>query len=131
MVTAVAALPAVGVKLVIASAVVTVNGSVEVADPAELLTEIVPVVAPAGTATTRLVAVAELTTAPMPLKVTVFRLAVGLKPLPEIVTVAPTGPLFGANVAIETVFAAGRLIAMILPAASYWYCATLPSAATT
>jgi hypothetical protein len=56
------------------------------------VTVITPDVAPAGTVTTKLVEVAELTVAVVPLNFTVsFALAVS-KLRPVIVTVAPTGP---------------------------------------
>jgi len=64
----------VGVKLVIVGSVelVTVKGVLLVAEPAGAVTEIGPVVAPAGTAVTISVGLDEATVAATPLKVTVF-----------------------------------------------------------
>jgi len=81
---------------------VTVKGLLLLADPAGAVTAIVPVVAPAGTVTTSCVAVAALTVAAVPLNVTVFWPAVGLKPVPEIVTILPTAPLPGLKPVMET-----------------------------
>jgi hypothetical protein len=59
------------------------------------VTEIVPVVAPAGTVTVNEVVVAALTTADVPLNETTLFAGVELKFVPEIITVAPTAPLDG------------------------------------
>lgn len=72
-VTAVAAKPTLGVKLVIVGApldAVTVNEALLVADPLGAVTLMEPVVAPDGTVTTNCVAVAEVTVADVPLKLT-------------------------------------------------------------
>ena len=91
IVTGVLAVPIVGVNPVIVGApveLVTVKISAVVADPAGDVTAIGPVVAPEGTATTSWLALAEVMVAAMPLKLTVFWLAVVLNPVPKIVTVA-------------------------------------------
>ncbi len=64
----------VGVKLVIVGAVeaLTVNGVLLVAEPMGVVIAIGPVVAPAGTVVRIWLAVAEVTVAATPLKVTVF-----------------------------------------------------------
>ena len=54
-----------------------------------------PVVAPAGTVMVKLVVLAVVTVAAVPLKVTLLLAAVGLKFVPVMVTVAPTKPLVG------------------------------------
>src|ERR1039457_4634690 len=59
------------------------------------VTEIGPVVAPAGTVATSVVVVAEVTVATVPLNLTVSEEGVALKPWPRIVTEAPTGPSWG------------------------------------
>jgi len=84
IVTAVPAVPIVGVKLVMVGAVevLTVNGVPLVTEPPGVVTEIVPVVAPDGTLVTIRVGSAEMTVAATPLKVTVFWLAVVLKDVP-------------------------------------------------
>ena len=58
-------------------------------------TVITPVVAPAGATATRLVGVADCTTALAPLKLTRLEEAVELKPVPTIDTAVPTGPCWG------------------------------------
>ena len=58
---------------------------------------IVPVVAPDGTVATSCVVVAEVTVAVVPWNLTVLFAMVLLKPVPEIVTDAPTAPLLGEN----------------------------------
>ena len=77
-------MPIVGVKLVIVGAVdaLTVKGALLVAEPAGVVTAINPEVAPDGTLVTIWVAVAEVTTAATPLKVTLFWLGVVLNPVP-------------------------------------------------
>ena len=82
-VTAVPDVPILGVKpVMIGPFVPTTNGSSLESDPAEVVTEINPVVAPAGTEVTICVSEDEDTTAAVPLKVTVLPLGVGLKPVP-------------------------------------------------
>jgi hypothetical protein len=56
-----------------------------------------PEVAPAGTLTVRVVAVAAVTDALVPLNLTVFEPGVVENPVPWIVTVAPTSPRDGLN----------------------------------
>jgi hypothetical protein len=68
----------------------TVNGSVLMADPAGVVTEMVPLVAPTGTLVTSWVAVADVTVAAVPLNVTEFCDGTALKPVPEMTTVVPT-----------------------------------------
>jgi hypothetical protein len=74
----------VGVKLVIVGAieVVTLKGALLVARPVGVLTEIVPVVAPAGTLVTIWVVDAESTVAVTPLNLTAFRPGVELNAVP-------------------------------------------------
>jgi hypothetical protein len=59
------------------------------------LTTTLPVVAPAGTAATMLVADQVVGDAAVPLKVTVLVPFVAPKLVPDMVTVVPTGPLAG------------------------------------
>src|SRR6266850_4516119 len=90
--TAVPGVAIVGVKLVMVGAplvAVTVKAVLLDADPAGAVTPIEPVVAPVGTVTKSCVGLAEDTVAAVPLKVTVFSLGIGLKPVPEIVTAVP------------------------------------------
>jgi hypothetical protein len=61
------------------------------------VTEITPVVAPAGTVTLMLLAVEEVTVAVVPLNRTTLLAGVVLKFVPEIITEAPTAPLDGLN----------------------------------
>jgi hypothetical protein len=61
------------------------------------VTEIFPVVAPNGTVVVKVVVVAALTTATVPLKETTLLAGVVLKFVPVIITVAPTAPLVGLN----------------------------------
>ena len=77
-----------------------------------------PVVEPAGTLVTISVLVAEVTLAAVPLNVTIFSLAVVLKPEPKIVTVAPTVPTVGVNPPIVTSGVACRVTEMMLPTGS-------------
>ena len=114
--------PRAGLKLVIVGCplfAVTVKVADDDADPAGEVTLIVPLVAPAGTMTTNSVAVAELTTAVVPLKRTVFRFAVGLKPVPFIWTVVPTVPCDGVKPVIETCDDEFRTMESGFPTASY------------
>src|SRR5216110_727239 len=93
MVTAVPARAIGGVKLLIVGASLaarTVKGIVLVPEPPDVVTTIVPVVAPAGTVVVICVGVEAVTTAGVPLKVTVLLPGVLLNPTPEIVTGLPT-----------------------------------------
>src|SRR5262245_6543483 len=121
IVTDAPATPVVGEKLVMvgALAAATVNDVALAVEPPGAVTPIVPLVADTGTVTTSFVFVALDTVADVPLKVTVFWFAVAEKPVPEIVTVAPIGPLAGENVMMETVALALRPIESRLPTASY------------
>jgi hypothetical protein len=60
----------------------TVKAVALVAEPAGVVTEIVPVVAPTGTETTSFVALDDATVAAVPLNATVFWLGVALNPVP-------------------------------------------------
>ena len=60
----------------------------------------------------------EITCAAVPLKVIAFWAGVALKPVPEIVTVVPGGPLVGAKPAIPVCPALVREIDRMLPIAS-------------
>jgi hypothetical protein len=87
IVTVVPGPPPDGVKPVIVGAIEdklpeTVKEPLLVAEPAGAVTEIGPVVAPAGTVATMCELVDELTNAVTPLKVTVFWPDVALKPVP-------------------------------------------------
>lgn len=61
------------------------------------VTDINPVVAPAGTEVVMLVAVEEETTAAVPLNRTIFSVGVVLKLVPVMVTVVPSAPIFGVK----------------------------------
>jgi hypothetical protein len=105
MVTAVPEVPMVGVKLVIVGAPVapvTVKATALVAVLVPTVTLIGPVVAAEGTVATISVWVAEVTAAVTPLNLTVLLVGVVEKPVPKMVTVVPSGPLFGVNSIIET-----------------------------
>jgi len=84
IVTLVPVTPIVGVKLVMVGkpAAPTTNGVLLVTFPEGVVTEMGPVVAPAGTLVLIFVVVAAVTVAATPLNVTVFWLAVVLKPVP-------------------------------------------------
>jgi hypothetical protein len=86
--------PEVGVKEVIVWWM-TVKSSADDADTPPVPTEIFPVVAPEGTVVEILVLVDEITVADTPLNSTVFDAGVSLKPVPLIVTAAPTLPETG------------------------------------
>jgi len=97
IVTVVPTGPVDGEKPLIAGGGVTVKLPLLVAVLLLTVTEIVPLVAPVGAATTSCVAVAELTVAVVPLNLTVLLELVVLKFVPWIVTDVPTGPLVGVN----------------------------------
>jgi hypothetical protein len=85
------------------------------------VTEMGPVVAPAGTVATRVVLVAETTVAGVPLNFTVLELGVALNPWPWMVTVCPAPACAGlklkmASVPLEVV---ERVMDKRLPTASY------------
>jgi hypothetical protein len=98
---------------------VTVNGWLLVADPAGVVTEMVPVVVPTGTAVTMLVAVDDTTVAAVPLKLTALLLGVALNPVPVRVTVVPTGPCRGLKSMMEAEVDGKREIPRRFPTASY------------
>ncbi len=121
IVTVVPGVPIVGLKFEIVGALEfarTLKLVALVTLPAGAVTVIGPVVAPAGTEVTICVDVAEVMVAVVPLKLTVSWLAVGLNPEPLIVTLAPTSPLEGVKVMIETWDELRRPIARMLPTAS-------------
>jgi hypothetical protein len=99
MVTAAPTAPEVGDKLVILGAGTTVKVFPLLALPATVTTTL-PVVAPAGTFTMRMVAVALVTVAPVPLKFTRFDAGVVEKFVPVILTGAPMAPDVGERLAI-------------------------------
>ena len=108
--------PLVGEKLVIFGAV-TVNVALLVAVPAGFVTEILPVVAPAGTVVLILLSDAMVKAAVVPLN---FTLVVPVKPVPVIRTVVPTVPLEGEKLVIVgvTTFVTVKTVALLpLPAA--------------
>jgi hypothetical protein len=84
IVTLVPATPAAGAKLAIdgAPGAATTKSVPLFADPFGEITEMAPVLAPAGTVTTRVVPVADTIAADVPLNETAFCLAVALKPVP-------------------------------------------------
>ena len=88
--------PLVGARLVSVGATVTVYGSALLARPVTVTTTL-PVVAPAGTGTTMLVADQLVGVALVPLNVTVLVPLLAPKLVPAIVTEVPTGPLAGAR----------------------------------
>jgi hypothetical protein len=128
MVTAVPTAAIVGLKLVMLGALVpapTIKDVLLVAEPPEVATLIGPVVAPLGTVTTNCVVEAVVTVAGVPLNWTVFWLGVVLKPVPLIVTVAPTAPLLGTKPMIE-IWDDGLVeIETKFPTGSYAYVAAL------
>lgn len=94
-----------------------------VAVPAGDVTEMVPVVAPDGTVVTICVAVDDVTVAAVLLNYTVFCPGVVLNPVPEIVTVVPTGPFIGDTAITDTVDELYRAMERRFPTASYKYTA--------
>jgi hypothetical protein len=114
MVTAVAAGPLDGERLVSVGATVTVYGSVLLARPPTVTTTL-PVVAPEGTGTTMLVADQVVGVAAVPLNVTVLVPLVAPKLLPLMVTAVATGPLVGERLvsvgATVTVYVSALLAA--------------------
>ena|SRR6185503_9459015 len=119
-VTLVVAAPIVGVNPVTVGApgVPTTNDVLLVAVPEGEVTLIGPVVAPTGTLVTIWFAVADVTVAATPLKVTVFCAGVELKAVPKIVTSVAMGPLFGVNSIMETWEEFPRVVLNKLPTAS-------------
>src|SRR5262249_7701843 len=99
IVTAVATGPLVGKRLVIVGATVTVNETPLLARPPTVTTTL-PVVAPAGTGTTMLVADHDVGVAVVPLNVTVLVPFVAPQLGPVIVTAVATGPLVGERLVI-------------------------------
>jgi hypothetical protein len=105
IVTVVPTTPLEGVKLVIVGAValpevVMVRSADEVTVLPFTVTLMLPVVAPVGTITVRLVAVAAVTVATMPFIVTLFSEAVVLKLVPVMVMEDPTLTLVGEKLVI-------------------------------
>jgi hypothetical protein len=108
MVTLVPTGPLLGVKLVIVGGLETVKLLALLAVPAEVVTLIGPVIAPAGTVA--VIAVAEFTVKPA--LVPLNRTAVApVKFVPLMVTLVPTGPLLGVKLVtvggLETVTVTG------------------------
>ena len=99
IVTAVATGPLVGARVVMVGGVVTVNTTALLARPPTVTTTL-PVVAPAGTGTTILVADHVVGVAVVPLNLTVLAPLVAPKLVPVIVTGVATGPLIGDRVVI-------------------------------
>jgi hypothetical protein len=102
MVTLAPTAPLSGVKLVIVGVGKTVNVDPLLATPLTLTTTL-PVVAPAGTGTTMLVALQVVTVPAVPLKVTVLLPCVAPKLVPVMVTAFPTPPEVGLRLVIEGV----------------------------
>jgi len=93
--------PLEGLKIVIVGAGgVTVKSDVLVPVCPATVTDIAPVVAPVGTEVVILVAVDAVTTAVVPLNLTVLFAGVASKLVPVIVTLVPSGPLVGVKLAI-------------------------------
>lgn len=86
-----------GVIEVITGACITTKSVSEIAVAPTTVTDNGPVVAPEGTVTFRIVLVAEVTVAAVPLKSTVFSDVNVLNPLPWIVTFVPACPLEGVK----------------------------------
>jgi len=106
IVTAVPAVAIGGLRPVIVGGpltLVTVKGALLDADPVGVVTLMGPVEAATGTGATICVAVDDVTVVGVPLKLTTFWLGVALNPVPDMVTVAPTGPLCGENSMTDTV----------------------------
>jgi hypothetical protein len=97
MVTAVLTAPETGVNDVMVGTCSTVKSVDDVAVPFDVVTVIVPVVAPLGTVAVIDVFDASFTVAAVPLKLTVLFAAMSLKFCPEIVTVVFTVPEAGVN----------------------------------
>lgn len=89
--------PLIGLKLVIVGVGNTVKLDVLSPGTPFTETEILPVIAPAGTITVRLVVEDAVTRAATPLNVTLLLVEVALKLVPVKITVAPTAPLFGVK----------------------------------
>ena len=83
--------------MVITGLAVTTKSVADAAALPPTETPINPVVAPAGTVAVMVVDVLAVTTAVTPLNVTVFAEGVGLKFVPVITTVVPTGPDVDTN----------------------------------
>jgi len=81
--------------------------------PTEVVTEILPVVALAGTTATSWVVVPELRVAVMPLNLTVLEPRVELKLVPVIVTLVPTAPLDGEKVVMVGVVGGAVTVARV------------------
>jgi hypothetical protein len=96
MITEAPTAPVFGSKLVIAGGGVTVKVTPVLAS-APTVTTTLPVVAPAGTVTAMLAALQVLTTAAVPLNVTVLPPCAAPKFVPAMVTNAPIAPEFGAK----------------------------------
>src|SRR5580765_5442378 len=112
IVTAVPTGPLLGERVVSVGATVTVYGSALLARPLTVTTTL-PVVAPAGTGTTRLDADHDVGVAGVPLNVTVLVPCEAPKLVPAIVTMVPTGPDAGVSVVMlgdDTVTVNGRLL---------------------
>src|SRR5439155_3770780 len=91
--------PLVGARLVMLGPAITVNVTALLATPATVTTTL-PVVAPAGTGTTMLVADQLVGVATVPLNVTVLVPWMGSKIVPVIVSGVPTAPLVGERLAM-------------------------------
>ena len=81
--------------------------------PTEVVTEILPVVALAGTTATSWVVVPELSVAVMPLNLTVLEPSVALKFVPVMVTLVPTAPLEGENVVMVGMVGGATMVASV------------------
>jgi hypothetical protein len=134
METAVPGVPMFGVKLIMEGTpepAETVKFELLETEPAGVPTLMGPVVAPAGTVTTRRVADAETMLAVVPLNCTVFCEAVALNAVPLMVTVAPAVPLCGVKEIIASCDELCREMLRMFPTASYLYVAESPAESIT
>jgi hypothetical protein len=94
--------------------------------PALVVTVILPELPPVGAVTTRLVALALLTVALLPLNFTVLPATVALKLLPEMVTEVPAVPVLGLMPLIVGNGAVGVGLFLAQPARNKTYIRTAP-----
>src|SRR5687768_2287979 len=97
----------------------TVNGWGVTALPLALLTASGPVLAPVGTVTTSVLAVAVVMVPGVPLKLTLFSAGFGTKPEPKIVTLSPALPRVGVKAMTRNCDESPRDTESRFPAGSY------------
>ena len=81
----------------------------DVANAVPTCTVILPLVAPAGTGAVRLVALACVTPAAMPLNFTILSAVTGAKFVPTIITLVPVVPVAGEKLVMDKLDADGVL----------------------